>query len=257
MFSETQTNILLTFVLVKSTQASDEHTTCDFSSSTANCSHESVCVAWVCPQLLKFGIISRRLALQQQTLDFVVDVGGILGCYLLNYVHRGPVVTAHTLIMTTDHAVRSLQRTDNIAAVWAVVVAADAVPLWHSQSVEGHRSRLLAIWDAVTVMVPPQQGQQNYDDQKDDHAARDNPHERSWLRATAATGVCLSCFWACICHERPKKGRRNTDERVNQDTRHRDVKTISLSLCPGTSWSVCVNMKTSVKDEHQRICSNL
>lgn len=134
------------------------------------------------------------MALEEQTLDFVVDVGGTLGRYLLNYVHRGPVVTAHTLIMTTDHAVRSPQRKDDIAAVRAVVVAADAVPLRDSQSVEGHGGRLLVIWDTATAMVPPQRGQQNYDDQKEDHTAKDNPHEQSWLGATAATGVCLSCF---------------------------------------------------------------
>lgn len=96
--------------------------------------------------------------------------------------------------MTADHAVRSPQRKDGVAAVRAVVVAADAVPLRHSQSVEGHGGRLLAIWDTVVATIPPQHNQQNYDDQKEDHAARENPHEQSWLRATAATGVCLSCF---------------------------------------------------------------
>lgn len=152
----------------------------------------------------------------QQTLDFIVEVGGTLGCYFLNYVHRGPVVTAHTLIMTADHAVRSPQRKDNVAAVWAVVVAADAVPLGRSQSVEGHGGRPLAIWDTVTPMVPPQHGQQNYDDQKEDHAARDNPHKHSWLRAiVATTGVCLSCFWACVCQDTQKTGRRK--ERENWD----------------------------------------
>lgn len=149
----------------------------------------------------------------QQTLDFIVEVGGTLGCYFLNYVHRGPVVTAHTLIMTADHAVRSPQRKDDVAAVWAVVVAADAVPLGRSQSVEGHGGRPLAIWDTVTPMVPPQHGQQNYDDQKEDHAARDNPHKHSWLRAiVATTGVCLSCFWACVCQDTQKTGRRKEGE---------------------------------------------
>lgn len=126
---------------------------------------------WKC----QFRIISQRQALEQQTLDFVVDVGGTLGRYLLNYVHRGPVVAAHTLIMTADHAVRSSQRKDNITAVRAVV-AADAVPLCHGQSVEGNGGRLLTVWDTATGTVPPQYDQQNYDDQKEDHTATDNPH---------------------------------------------------------------------------------
>lgn len=69
--------------------------------------------------------------LEQHSLDFVVDVGGTLGHYLLNYVHWGSVF-ARTLIMTADHAFRRPQRKDNIAAVRAVVVAADAVPLRRS-----------------------------------------------------------------------------------------------------------------------------
>lgn len=141
----------------------------------------------------------KKLASEQQTLDFVVDVGGALGRYLLNYVHRGPVVPAHTLKVSTDHALRSPQREGNIAAVWAVVVAADAVPLWHSQSVEWHGGGLLAFWDTVTATVPPEQSQQSYDDQEEDHRSRDNPDEQSWLRATAATGVCRPCFWAHVC----------------------------------------------------------
>lgn len=110
-----------------------------------------------------------------QKLDFVVDISGTLWRYLLNDVHRGPVIAAHTLIVTTDHALRGPQRKDNIAAVWAIVVTADAVPLWHIQSVKWHRGRLLALWDAVTVVVPPEKGQHSYDDQEDDHTARDNP----------------------------------------------------------------------------------
>lgn len=128
------------------------------------------------------------------TSDFVVNVCGTLGRYLLNYVHRGPVVSTHALVVTADHAVRDPVRKDHVAAVRAVVVAADAVPLRHGQSVEGHGGRLLSIWDAATAAVPPQHRQQNYDDQKEDHTAADDPHEQSWLRAAAATGVCLSCF---------------------------------------------------------------
>lgn len=52
-----------------------------------------------------------------KTLNFVVDVGGSLRRYLLNYVHRGAIVGANTLIVTTDHAVRSPQRKNNVAAV--------------------------------------------------------------------------------------------------------------------------------------------
>lgn len=158
--------------------------------------------------------ISKRLDLEQQTLDFVVDVGGTLGRYLLNYVHRGPVVTAHTLIVTADHAVRGSQRKDNITAVGAVVVAANAVPLRHSQSVEGNGGRLLALWDTVAVTVPPQQGQQNYDDQKEDRTARENPHEQSWRRAAAAAGVCLPCFRARLCHEKQRRGGKDKYEKL-------------------------------------------
>lgn len=136
---------------------------------------------------------------EQPTLDFVVDVGGTLGCNLLNYVHRGPIVAAHTLIVMADPAVRSSRR-----KVWAIVVAADAVPLRHSQSVEGHRGRLLALWDTAVAMVPPQHRQQNDDDQKEDYTARGNPHEQPRLRATAATGVCLSFFGAGVCREEQK-----------------------------------------------------
>lgn len=158
--------------------------------------------------------IGKRLASEQQTLDFIVDIGGTLWRYLLNDVHRGPVVAAHTLIVTTDHALRSPQRKDNITAVWAIVVTADAVPLWHIQSVKWHGGRLLAIWDTVTVMVPPEQGQQSYDDQEDDQTARDNPDEQSWLGATAATGVCLSSFWACVCNEKHRRERKKRKEKL-------------------------------------------
>lgn len=96
--------------------------------------------------------------------------------------------------MTADHAVRSTQGKDDVAAVRAVVVTADAVPLGCSQSVEGHGGRLLAIWDTVMAMVPPQHDQQDYDDQEEDHAARNDPNKHSRLRATTATRVCLSCF---------------------------------------------------------------
>lgn len=130
----------------------------------------------------------------EQTLDFVVDVSGALWCYLLNYVHRRAIVAAQALKMTTEHAVRSPQREDHIATVRVVVVTADAVPLGHGQSVEGHRGRLLPIWDTVTTTVLPQKDRQNDDDQKEDRAASDNPHEQAWLCAITATGVCLSRF---------------------------------------------------------------
>ncbi|KAA8595807.1 hypothetical protein FQN60_011098 [Etheostoma spectabile] len=94
--------------------------------------------------------------------------------------------------MTADHAVRGSQRKDNITAVRGIVVAADAVPLCHGQSVEGNGGRLLSVWDAAMGTVPPQYDQQNYDDQKEDRTATDNPHEQSRLRVTAtanATGL--------------------------------------------------------------------
>lgn len=152
--------------------------------------------------------ISREVSSEQQALDFVVDVGGTLGHYLLNYVHRGPVVTAHALKVTADHAVGSPQRKDDVAAVRAVVVAADAVPFRHAQSVEGHGGGLLPIWDAATVTVPPQHSQQNYDDHEQDHTARDNPHEESCLRAH-------------ICQKIEKENLRGK--------RHKGLKTTSLT----------------------------
>lgn len=114
-----------------------------------------------------------------QTLDFIVDVGGTLGCNFLNYVHRGPVVTAHALVMTAEHAVGGPQRKDDVAAVGAVVFAADAVSLGHSQSVEGHGGRLLAFWDAAPATVLPQHGQRDYDDQEEDRTTGENPQEHS------------------------------------------------------------------------------
>lgn len=76
--------------------------------------------------------------------------------YFLNYVHRGPVVAANALVMAADHAVRSPQREDHIAAVGAIVVAAEAVPLGRSQRVEGNGSRLAGFWDTATPVVPPE-----------------------------------------------------------------------------------------------------
>ncbi|TNN67261.1 hypothetical protein EYF80_022510 [Liparis tanakae] len=122
---------------------------------------------------------------EQHTSDFVVDVGGSLGRYLLNDVHGGPVVAAHSLIMTTDHAFRSPQRKDSVAAVRVVVVAADAVPLCHGQSGEGHRGRLLAVWHRAAVTAPPQHDQQNDDDQEDDATATKHPHQPTRLHQRA------------------------------------------------------------------------
>ena len=163
--------------------------------------------------------VSKRLELEQQTSDFVVNVGGTLGRYLLNYVNRGPVVAAHTLIVAADHAVRGPQRKDHVTAVRAIVVAADAVPLRHSQSVEGHRGGPLALWDTAAAVVLPQQGQQSYDDQKEDRTARENPREQPWLRAAAAAAavvvsrIRLSCFQARICDERQPRGKKKRSTR--------------------------------------------
>lgn len=185
--------------------------TCDFPSHTLQSLNIMKCKCLVINCGLSVSPTVYLPELEQHSLDFVVDVGGTLGHYLLNYVHWGSVF-ARTLIMTADHAFRRPQRKNNIAAVRAVVVAADAVPLRRSQSVEGHRGWLLVIWDTATATVPPQHGQQNYDDQKKDHRAWDNPNQQSLLRATAATGVCLSCFWVCVCHEKQRTDREKDRE---------------------------------------------
>lgn len=99
--------------------------------------------------------------------------------YFLNYVHRGPVVAANALVMAADHAVRSPQREDNIAAVRAIVVAAEAVPLGRSQSVEGNGGRLPAFWDTATPVVPPEHDRQDYDDHKQERAAGHDPHQHA------------------------------------------------------------------------------
>lgn len=95
----------------------------------------------------------------------------------MNYVHRGPVVAADALVMAADHAVGSPQGEDHVAAVRAVVVAADAVPLGRSQGAEGDGSRLLGFWAAVTPLVPPERGRQDYDEQEQERAAGEDPHQ--------------------------------------------------------------------------------
>lgn len=159
------------------------------------------------------------MSLEQQALDFVVHVGGTLGHYLLNYVHRGPVVTAHAFKVTTHHAVRGPQRKHNVAAVRAVVVTADAVPFWHGQSVEGHGGGLLPIWDAATVTVPPQHGQQNYDDHKEDRTARDNPHEKSRLRAH-------------ICQQTTRKKRRDSEDGAGDTKIQKQLHSVDAPIRP-------------------------
>lgn len=102
------------------------------------------------------------------TSDFIVDIGWTLGRYFLNNVHWRPVVTTHTLVMATQHALRGPQGKDDVAAVRAVVVTADAVPLGRCQSVEGHRGRRLALRDSAppTAAEPPEHNQGDRDDQE-------------------------------------------------------------------------------------------
>lgn len=145
--------------------------------------------------------------------DLVVDVGWTLRRYLLNYIHRSPVFTAHALVVTADHAVRGPQREDDVAAVWTVVTA-DAVPLRHSQGVEGHGGGLLLPDGCTAALVAPPQHQQDDDDeQEDDRTAGDDPHEESWLRD--ATGTGLSRVWGQICPETWRRGRKS-QRRNNQ-----------------------------------------
>lgn len=115
-----------------------------------------------------------------------------MGRYFLNYVHRGPVVAANALVMAAEHAVGRPQREDNIAALGAIVVAAEAVPLGRSQRVEGNGGRLPAFWDAAAPVVPPQHHRQDYDDHKQERAAGHHPHQHARDNgALAAAG--LSC----------------------------------------------------------------
>lgn len=109
--------------------------------------------------------------------------------------------------MAADHAVRSPQREDNIAAVRAIVVAAEAVPLGRSQSVEGNGGRLPAFWDTATPVVPPEHDRQDYDDHKQERAAGHDPHQHAWANgALAATR--LSCSRARICQETKPRTQR-------------------------------------------------
>lgn len=123
--------------------------------------------------------------------DFIVDIGGTLGRYFLNYVHRRPVVTAHTLVMATQHAVGRPQGKDHVAAVRAVVVAADAVPFGRGQSVEGHRGRRLALRDASppAVAEAPEHHQGDCDDQEEDGTSDEDPQEDS-LRLRSSVAAC-------------------------------------------------------------------
>lgn len=153
------------------------------------------------------------------TSDFIVDIGGTLGCYFLNYVHRRPIVTTHTLVMTTQHAVGRPQRKDDVAAVRAVVVAADAVSLGRSQSVEGHRGRRLTLRDASPppVAEPPEHNQGDYDDQEEDGTSDEDPQQHSLrLRsAVAACGCCGSSFWTCVCQCK-EEGREHEANQVTK-----------------------------------------
>lgn len=97
--------------------------------------------------------------------------------------------------MTTQHAVGRPHGKDDVAAVRAVVVAADAVSLGRSQGVEGHRGRRLALWDAAppTVPEPPEHGQGDYDDQEEDRTGDGDPQEHSLRLRSAAVAACGCC----------------------------------------------------------------
>lgn len=153
------------------------------------------------------------------TSDFIVDIGGTLGRDFLNYVHRRPIVTTHTLVVATQHAVGRPQRKDDVAAVRAVVVAADAVSFGRSQSVEGHRGGRLALRDASppTVAEPPEHHQGDDDDQEEDGTSDEDPEEDSLrLRsAVAAWGCCGSGLWTRVCQCK-EEGRKHEANRVTK-----------------------------------------
>lgn len=126
------------------------------------------------------------------TLYSVVQIGGRrCGRDLLNYEHRCRIIAAHAFVVMTHHAVRALQGKHQVAAVRAVVVAADAVPLWHSA--QRHGGSVLAHWDTALASVPPQPDKSCYHDENHDHTAREHPREPEFSsRATA--GGCLWCL---------------------------------------------------------------
>lgn len=256
LFSETQTSIILTFVLVKSTQASDEHATCDFSSSAANCSHKSVCSLSVSPTVQIWDY-------QQKTGITAANIRLCSRCWWDS--------GALSPELCTQGARSHCSRAHNDDRSCCQKPAED----------RQHRcglSRCCRCWCCPALAQPKCWGTQRqtagYLGRSDgDGTSTAGPAELWWpegrsrsQRQPTWTVLAQShrCHWGLFVlflslrlSWETEKGRRNRDERVNQDTRHRDIKTISLSLCPGTSWSVCVNMKTSVKAGHQRICSNL
>lgn len=125
-----------------------------------------------------------------------------MGHYLLDYVHRGRVFTAHALVVTADHAFGGPQRKDDVASVGADVVTADAVPLRHSQSVEGQGGRLLLpVRNTAALVVLPHHNQQNGNNHKKCDTAGDDPNKESCPGAADPARVCLPRVQAQICHQ--------------------------------------------------------
>ena len=150
--------------------------------------------------------------------DLVVDVCRTLGGYFLHDVDRWSIVTAHTLVVTAEHALRWPQREHNVTGVWVVVAAVTAAPLGHRQGVEGHGGRLLAFRDAVSPLAPPQQDQKNHnDDSNNDPPAPDDTHEHYRVRANRVWWVstfCLSCLRCPVCWAVWERGRMGVYARI-------------------------------------------